>query len=273
MGVAYNFTEAAGNGRKQGNMSGLETLWKEYRENGSKTAKDKLLVEYAYLVKFVGGRIAINLPASVDRDDIVSSGIMGLIKAVETFEPERGFKFETYAGHKIRGAILDELRSLDWVPRSVRQKSRELQKVYAKLENELGRIPYDDEVCDELGITIEEYEKVLSDVAPSTIVSLEEAMPDRGSDSKEIRLIDTIEDPGSDNPLKMLGFSEVKNILKDTIANLPEKEKLVVALYHFEELTLKEIGVVLNISESRVSQIHSKAILKLRSRLLQKLNT
>lgn len=253
-------------------MSSLDKLWREYKETDSKIAKDKLLVEYAYLVKYIVNRLAVNLPNSVDRNDLTSSGIMGLIKAVETFEPERGFKFETYAGHKIRGAILDELRALDWVPRSVRQKSRDLQRVFAKLENELGRIPYDDEVCEELGITMKEYEDMLSEVTPTTIISLEETMPDRESDSKELRIIDTIEDPGSDNPLKELGFTEVKNILKDAIANLPEKEKLVVALYHYEELTLKEIGVVLDITESRVSQIHSKAILKLRSKLLQKIN-
>lgn len=253
-------------------MSSLENLWREYKETDSKIAKDKLLAEYAHLVKYIVNRIAVNLPGSVDRDDLTSTGIMGLIKAVETFELERGFKFETYAGHKIRGAILDELRSLDWVPRSVRQKSKDIQRVYAKLENELGRIPYDDEVCEEMGISMKEYEEILSEVTPTTIISLEEAMPDRGSDSKELRIIDSIEDPGSDNPLKELGFTEVKNILKDTIANLPEKEKLVVALYHYEELTLKEIGVVLDITESRVSQIHSKAILKLRSKLLQKIN-
>jgi RNA polymerase sigma factor for flagellar operon FliA len=253
-------------------MSSLDELWKEYKQHDSKVAKDKLLVEYAHLVKFVTYRIAVNLPASVDRDDLMSSGILGLIKAVETFEPERGFKFETYAGHKIRGAILDELRALDWIPRSIRQKSRDLQRAYAKLENELGRAPYDDEVCDELGLSMKEYESLLSDVAPTTIISLEESMPERGSDAKELRIIDTIEDPGSQNPLKEMGFNEIKSILKDTIANLPEKEKLVVALYHYEELTLKEIGVVLGISESRVSQIHSKAILKLRSRLLQRIN-
>jgi RNA polymerase sigma factor for flagellar operon FliA len=253
-------------------MSSLEDLWTQFKETGSKVAKDKLLVEYAYLVKYVANRIAVNLPASVDRDDLVSSGILGLIKAVETFDPERGFKFETYAGHKVRGAILDELRALDWVPRSVRQKSRELQRVYTRLENKLGRVPYDDEVCEELSISMKEYEDLLSDVAPTTILSLEESMPSRESDAKELRIIDTIEDPGGDNPLKELGFAEVKRILKETISALPEKEKLVVALYHYEELTLKEIGVVLNISESRVSQIHSKVILKLRSRLLQRIN-
>lgn len=253
-------------------MSSLELLWREYRDSGSKISKDKLLVEYAHLVKYIAARIMINLPKHVDSNDLISAGIMGLIKAVETFEPERGFKFETYAGHKIRGAILDELRALDWIPRSVRQKSRELQRVFAKLENQLGRIPYDDEVCEEMGISLEEYENLLSEVTPTTILSLEESMPDHGSDAKEIKLIDTIEDPGSENPLKEMGFTEVKNILKSAIADLPEKEKLVVALYHYEELTLKEIGVVLDLTESRVSQIHSKAILKLRSRLLQKIN-
>ena len=253
-------------------MSSIDNVWKEYKETQSKVAKDKLLLEYANLVKYIAQRIAVNLPSSVERDDLISAGILGLVKAVETFEPERGFKFETYAGHKIRGAILDELRAMDWVPRSVRQKARDLQRVFAKLENELGRMPYDDEVCKSLNITMKEYEDILTEVTPTTIISLEEAMPDRETDSKEIRIIDTIEDPGSNNPLKELGFTEVKNILKEAIGNLPEKEKLVIALYHYEELTLKEIGVVLNISESRVSQIHSKVILKLRSKLMQKIN-
>jgi len=253
-------------------MANFDQLWKEYKQSNSKVAKDKLLVEYAFLVKYIAQRIAINLPASVELDDLISAGVLGLIKAVESFEPERLIKFETYASHKIRGAILDELRALDWVPRSVRQESREVQKVYAKLENELGRMPYDDEVCGEMKISMKEFEEMLSEVTPTTIISLEEAMPDRDPDSKAIRIIDTIEDPGSDNPLKELGFTEVKQILKEAIGALPEKEKLVIALYHYEELTLKEIGVVLDISESRVSQIHSKAILKLRAKLLQRIN-
>ncbi|MCX7725634.1 MAG: sigma-70 family RNA polymerase sigma factor, partial [Chitinispirillaceae bacterium] len=168
--------------------------------------------------------------------------------------------------------ILDELRALDWVPRSVRQKAKELQKVFAKLENKLGRIPYDDEVCEEMKISLTEYEALLAEVTPTTIISLEEAMPDKDFDSKELKLIDSIEDPGSVNPLKELSFNEVKNILKGAIEELSEKERLVIALYHYEELTLKEIGVVLELTESRVSQIHSKAILKLRSRLMQKIN-
>ena len=252
-------------------MLGLESLWREFKETGSKVAKDKLLVEYSHLVKYNAQRLAVNLPPSVDRDDLYSSGIMGLIKAVDTFELERGLKFETYAGHKIRGAILDELRALDWVPRTVRQKARELQKVFVKLENRLGRSPYDSEVCDELGIDMEEYGELLAEVTPVTITSLDEALGDQFSDSKDMRVIDQVEDPDSVNPLKELGFDEIKGILREAIAGLPENERIVVALYHYEELTLKEIGAVLDLTESRVSQIHSKAMMKLRSRLLQKL--
>ncbi len=253
-------------------MATLDELWTQYKTHDSKQAKDKLLVEYAHIVKYVVERIAVRLPSSVDKDDLHSSGIMGLIRAVETFEPERGFKFETFASHKIRGAVLDELRALDWVPRSVRQKARDLQKVHTELENELGRSPYDNEVCQRLGLSTKEYENLLYEVTPATILSLEESMPEKDADSKDIKLIDTIEDPGSENPLKSLSFEELKEILKETIAALPEKQRLVIALYHYEELTLKEIGVVLNISESRVSQIHSKTIVALRSKIVQKMN-
>jgi RNA polymerase sigma factor FliA len=253
-------------------MSTLEDLWAQFRGTGSQSAKDKLLVEYAGLVKFLAQRMAMNLPPSVEVGDLEGAGIMGLIRAVEMFEPERGLKFETFATHKIRGAILDELRSLDWVPRSVRQKNRLLQKSYVELENKLGRLPYDDEVAEHLNLTSQQLEDMLGEVAPAAILSLEDAFPDRGDESKSLSLIDTIEDPQGVNPLKELGFQEVKRILKETIAQLPEKEKLVIALYHYEELTLKEIGEVLGLTESRVSQIHSKAMLKLKARLLQKIN-
>jgi RNA polymerase sigma factor for flagellar operon FliA len=250
----------------------IEKIWQEYIETKAKSAKDKLLVEYAPVVKYTAQRMAISLPSSVDVNDLMSAGVMGLIKAVESFDPGRDVKFETYATHKIRGAILDELRALDWVPRSVRQKSRALQKAYSKLENDLGRMPYDDEVAAELGISIPEFEEMLSDVTPTTIISLEESRDDQSSDSKQLKIMDVIEDPQGTNPLKELGFEETKRILKESITALPEKEKLVIALYHYEELTLKEIGEVLNISESRVSQIHSKAIIKLRSRLIRRMN-
>ncbi len=242
-------------------MVDLQDLWVQYRESGNRQAKDKLLAEYASLVRYTAQRIAVNLPPHVELDDLVGAGAFGLIKAVETFDPALGFKFETFATHKIRGAILDELRAMDWVPRSVRQKSRELQRTYAKLEQRFGRMPYDDEVADELGISMGEFESLLSEVTPSTLVSLEEQLPNRHADSKSITVIDTIEDPNGSNPLQELGYQEVKSILKDAISELPEKEKLVVALYHYEELTLKEIGQVLGITESRVSQIHSKVML------------
>ncbi len=259
-------TEAANNP-----MEDINRIWTEFRASGSKELKDKLLVQYAGVVKHVAHRIAVSLPASVEYDDLVGSGIMGLIKAVESFEPERGLKFETFATHKIRGAILDELRTLDWVPRSVRQKARTLHKAYAQLENEYGRMPYDDEVAAHLNITLDEFETMVTESAPTTILSLEEALPSRGEENKSLSLIDTIEDTQGSNPLQELGFKEVKRILKETISALPEKEKLVVALYHYEELTLKEIGQVLNLTESRVSQIHSKAMLKLKGKLLQKI--
>lgn len=253
-------------------MADLNDLWVQYKEHGSKLAKDKILAEYTSLVKYTAQRISLNLPKSVELDDLIGSGVFGLIKAVETFDLSLGFKFETFATHKIRGAILDELRAQDWVPRSIRTKSKNLQSTYARLEQDLGRIPYDDEVADELGVTMSEFESLLTEVAPTTIVSLEEQLPSRGGDAKSLTLIDTIGDPSGADPLKELGYQEVKRILKETIGDLPEKEKLVVALYHYEELTLREIGQVLGITESRVSQIHSKAMIKLRSRLIARVN-
>jgi RNA polymerase sigma factor for flagellar operon FliA len=251
-------------------MTKIDMLWEEYRENGSKVAKDKLLAEYAGLVKYIADRVGYSLPKSVDKQDLVSCGILGLIKAVETFDHKMEIKFETYASHKIRGAILDELRSLDWVPRSVRQKSKFVQRAYSELEDKLGRVPYDDEVCDHLGIEMSEFEKLLADSAPANVFSLDETFG-RSDDSKEMSISETIEDKNSDNPLQKLGFDEAKKTLKEAIMTLPEKEKLVIALYHFEELTLKEIGAVLDITESRVSQIHSKVMLKLRSKLQRKM--
>jgi len=250
----------------------LNQLWKEYKEQGSQIAKDKLLAEYSPLVKYTAQRMAINLPRSVEVGDLIGTGVLGLIKAVETFDLSLGFKFETYATHKVRGAILDDLRALDWVPRSVRQKSRKIQQVYALLEQRLGRVPYDDEVAAELGISMDEFESLLSDVAPATIISLSECLPDMGGDAKSLTVLDTIEDPQGTNPLKDISFRETKNILKEAIGQLPEKERLVIALYHYEELTLKEIGQVLSITESRVSQIHSKAMLKLRAKVTEQSN-
>ncbi len=251
----------------------IDALWLEYKQQGSRVAKDKLLAEYTPLVRYTAQRMAVNLPKSVELGDLIGAGVMGLIRAVETFDLSLGFKFETYATHKVRGAILDDLRSLDWVPRSVRQKSRKVQQAYSELEQDLGRMPYDDEVAEHLGLNMGEFEDLLSEVAPTTIVSLEEVLPDHGGESQKLTLLDTVADPNGINPLHELGFQETKRILAEAIAELPEKEKLVIALYHYEELTLKEIGEVLGITESRVSQIHSKAMLKLKARVAQKANS
>ena len=251
----------------------IDALWLEYKQQGSRVAKDKLLAEYTPLVRYTAQRMAVNLPKSVELGDLIGAGVMGLIRAVETFDLSLGFKFETYATHKVRGAILDDLRSLDWVPRSVRQKSRKVQQAYSELEQDLGRMPYDDEVAEHLGLNMGEFEDLLSEVAPTTIVSLEEVLPDYGGESQKLTLLDTVADPNGINPLHELGFQETKRILAEAIAELPEKEKLVIALYHYEELTLKEIGEVLGITESRVSQIHSKAMLKLKARVAQKANS
>lgn len=253
-------------------MASMDAVWEEYLATGKKSAKDKILVEYAPIVKFVALRLAVNMPKSVELDDLIGAGVIGLIKAVEKFDTKHKVKFETFASHKIRGAILDELRALDWVPRSIRAKSKDVQNAYRTLEGNLGRSPYDDEVAVELGISTSEFDSLLQEVTPTTILSLEEAMPDKGGDNKQLTLLDTIGDPNGVDPLKELGFTETKEILKVAIQELPEKEKLVVALYHYEELTLKEIGQVLNISESRVSQIHSKSIIKLRAKLLKKVS-
>ena len=245
-------------------MASLETLWKEWRENKSVRAKDLILGEYAGLVKQTALRVAIGLPGHVELDDLVGSGAFGLIRAVESFDPGREVKFETYAAHKIRGAILDELRNLDWVPRSVRQKARELQKTYANLSVRLGRMPYDDEVAEQLGLSIAQFEELLGEVAPLTVLSLDEQESITGDGHT---LAETVADPQAVDALEALDDRERRSILREAIAGLPETERLVVSLYHYEELNFKEIGKVMGITESRVCQIHSKAMLKLRARM------
>ncbi|HXP91506.1 MAG TPA: FliA/WhiG family RNA polymerase sigma factor [Fibrobacteria bacterium] len=245
-------------------MAQLEQLWKEWKVEGSRKAKDRLLAEYAGLARQTAQRVAVGLPSHVEMGDLVGAGVMGLIRAVETFEPEREVKFETYAVHKIRGAILDELRSLDWVPRSVRQKGRSLQKAYSEMSGLLGRAPYDDEVAQHLGLTLVEFEELLTEVAPLTVLSLDE-QDGMGDDAPA--LSETIADPQAANALAEIEEGQMKAMLRDAISGLPAKERLVVSMYHFEELNFKEIGRVMGVTESRVCQIHSKAIVKLRARV------
>lgn len=248
-------------------MAALDVLWKEWRENGSIRAKDLILGEYAGLIKQTALRVAIGLPGHVEVDDLVGAGAFGLIRAVESFDPAREVKFETYASHKIRGAILDELRAMDWVPRSVRQKSRELQRTYADLSLRLGRMPYDDEVADHLSLSIAQFEELLNEVAPLTVLSLDEQESLGGEGPS---LSEMVADPQAVDALERMDEMERRAILREAIAGLPEKERLVVSLYHYEELNFKEIGAVMSVTESRVCQIHSKAMLKLRARMRMK---
>jgi RNA polymerase sigma factor for flagellar operon FliA len=215
--------------------------------------------------------MAVNLPSSIQLGDLVGAGVMGLIKAVESFDTAKEVKFETYATHKIRGAILDDLREHDWIPRSIRQKSRMVKNAYAELEREIGRTPYDNEVAEHLNLKPMEFEELLSEVAPTTIVSLNEIIPNGYSESAETSLIETLEDKSIESPLDRLSMEEIKNILAKSLMELPENERQVIALYHYEELTLKEIGIAMNLTESRVSQIHSKAMLKLKAKLQLKI--
>ncbi len=243
----------------------VEALWARYKETDGRDARDQLILHYSPLVKYVAGRVAVGLPQNVDQADLVSYGIFGLIDAIEKFDPERGFKFETYAISRIKGSILDELRSIDWVPRSVRAKARALEKAYAKLEGDLHRSPTDTELADELDLSEAQLAQLLSQISFVGMAALDEMLAggDRG---ESMTLGDTIADGGR-GPVNLYEAEETRQLLAETINRMPEREKLVLTLYYYESLTLAEIGEVLRVTESRVCQIHTKAVLALRSRM------
>ncbi len=245
----------------------LKDLWRRYKSSGDEQARERLVVAYSPLVKYVSGRMASGLPAHVDEADLISYGLVGLISAIQRFEPEREIKFETYAITRIKGAIIDELRSLDWVPRSVRSRAREIEKANSKLEHILQRAPTDDEMSAELGMTVEEFQEALLQISNSSIAALDELWTVSDASGDQVSLLDTLQDPGAPDPAAAMDATELKDRMADAIARLPEREKLVVALYYYENLTLREIGEVLGVTESRVSQLHTKAVLRLRSRL------
>jgi RNA polymerase sigma factor for flagellar operon FliA len=241
-------------------------LWQEYRRTGDRAIRDRLILTYAPLVKFVAGRLGATLPSHVDEQDLVSYGLLGLIGAIERFDPDREIKFETYAIARIKGAIIDELRSLDWVPRSVRTRAREIERAIASLERTLMRAPTDEEIASKLELTMPELEENLAEISRTSMAALDELWtPSGGGD--QVSLIDTIEDQSGPDPEFSLEQTELKEALGEAIARLPEREKLVVTLYYYEELTLREIGEVLGVTESRVSQLHTKAVLRLKARL------
>ena len=242
-------------------------LWRQFRDTGDRGVRDRLILTYAPLVKYVAGRLGSGLPAHVDEGDLVSYGLLGLIAAIERFDPDRDIKFETYAISRIRGSILDELRAMDWVPRSVRSRAREIERAIGTLEAKLGRAPNDDEIAAKVGISQEDLEESLNDIARSSIAALDELWTVSDGGGEGIALIDTIEDESVPNPQAALSQTELKEGIADAIARLPEREKLVVTLYYYEDLTLREIGEVLGVTESRVSQLHTKAILRLKARL------
>ncbi len=235
----------------------IDAIWLKYSKTKDMQSKSMIIEHYVYLVKLVAGRLGIYLNQYVDLNDLVGYGILGLIDAIDKFDIEKNVKFETYASLRIRGAILDAIRKLDWVPRTLRKKQKELDKVYIELETKLGRRPEDAEVASFLGISLEEYNEILKDVNISTLVSIDEYTFQ----------FETIKDTKAALPDDYVEDKEMKQTLGELIEKLPEREKKVIFLYYFEELTLKEISKILEVSESRVSQLHTKAVSRLRANL------
>jgi RNA polymerase sigma factor for flagellar operon FliA len=246
----------------------LRELWRRYKQEDDPAARERLVVAYSPLVKFIAGRMASGLPAHVEESDLISYGLLGLIGAIERYDVEREIKFETFAVARIKGAIIDELRSLDWVPRSVRSRARDVEKAHADLEGKLGRTPTDEEMAEQLEMSVEEFQDALLEIANSSVLALDDlwtfADPEGGGG--QISVLDTIQDPNAIDPEAEAHTTELKDRLADAIESLPDRERLVVALYYYENLTLREIGEVLGVTESRVSQLHTKSVLALRSR-------
>ncbi len=242
-----------------------ESLWERYSSDPTREVRDQLIVHYSPLVKYVASRVAAGLPQNVEQADLVSYGIFGLIDAIDKFDTGRGYKFETYAISRIKGAMLDELRSMDWVPRSVRTKAKRIEQANAKLETKLGRAPSDEELADELGVTMDELETMLSKISFVGVVALDE-MLSGGERGDSMTLGDTIPDKGA-GPVGSFEVEEMRQLLAESINSMTEREKIVLTLYYYEGLTLAEIGRVLGVTESRVCQIHTKSVLRLRSRL------
>jgi RNA polymerase sigma factor FliA len=244
-------------------------VWRQYKDSPTPELRDRLILHYAPLVKYVAGRIYVKVPPNVDHGDLVSCGIFGLIDAIEKFDLSKNIKFETYAIARVKGAIIDELRSLDWIPRSVRFKAKELERTYQELEGRLKRSPTDEEVCKELNISKEKLHETISQIGNTSIVALDDTFTVGKDMDGRVGLIDIIEDESSAEPAATFEVEEMKTLLAQAIDRLPEREKTVIALYYYEGLTLKEIGEVLGVTESRVSQMHTKAILQLKAKLKQ----
>ena len=253
-------------------LNELARLWEEFKQNevsGARAgARERLILHYAPLVKYVASRVATGLPASVDQADLVSYGMFGMIDALEKFDPGRGNKFETYAIPRIKGAIIDELRAMDWVPRSVRFKAREIEKAYSDLESIHKRAPTEKEVAARLGVTLRELHEVINQISFVQVLQLDEILSVGSDRGEQVSLLDTLADRGTD-PTTALEGEETRGLLAAAINSLSEREKIVVTLYYFEGLTLAEIGDILGVTESRVCQIHTKAVGQLRLQLVE----
>lgn len=243
-----------------------DELWRAYKAFNDRSARQELIARYAPLVKYVAGRVAVNLPPSVDEGDLIGYGSLGLIDAIERFNPQRGVKFETYAIARIRGSIIDGLRSMDWVPVSVRHRNRVVENTIRDLENRLGRSATDEEIARELGISVEEYNQRIQDMAGSAILSFEDIWGNQEESESSGKTPD-IKDERAPDPLDEAEWNARREALAMAIASLPERERLVVALYYYEGLTVKEIAYIMGVSPSRVSQLHTKAVIRLRAAL------
>jgi RNA polymerase sigma factor for flagellar operon FliA len=247
----------------------LRELWVEFKATGESRLRERLILHYSPLVKYVAGRVGVGLPPNIEQADLVSYGIFGLIDAIEKFDLERAIKFETYAISRIKGAIIDELRAIDWIPRSVRYKAREVEKAYAALEAKLHRTPTESEVAGELGISLDELHTIFSQVSFVNVIALDELLNVGGERGDKLSLVDTLEDTRAEDPVEVFETEETKYLLSRAINTLPEREKIVVTLYYYEGLTLAEIGQVLGVTESRICQMHTKAVLQLRAKLAE----
>lgn len=238
---------------------------KDYRSTVDPKVKDEIIIEYAPLIKYIAQKIASRLPSNIELDDLISCGVIGLMDAIQKFDPSRDNKFKTYAEFRVRGAILDELRAQDWVPRSVREKSKMVEKAYAKLESELGRPATDEEMCKELKCTQDEFHDLLNKAKSVSLLNIDDSTSFNRGDKK--LMAGLMEESRANNPFSAVSYKNSRDKIKEGIMGLPEKQRLVLSLYYYEDLNLKEIGQVLDVTESRVSQLHTQAILKLRGKL------
>ncbi len=256
-------------GEKSAAEGAVRELWEQFKAQGDGALRERLILHYSPLVKYVAGRVGVGLPPNIEQADLVSYGIFGLIDAIEKFDLGREIKFETYAISRIRGAIIDELRAIDWVPRSVRYKAREVERAYAQLEAKLHRTPSESEVAAELSISLTDLHQIFSQVSFVNVVALDDLLSVGGEKGDKLSLVDTLEDPKAEDPVLAFESEETKFLLAKAINTLAEREKIVVTLYYYEGLTLAEIGQVLGVTESRICQMHTKAVLQLRGKLAE----